>query len=309
MKIIFFGSDDFALKNLETLVASGHTITACVTQPDKPKGRGLRVQLPVIKAFAQKHKIPCLQPAKLDRVFIDELKAFNADLFVVIAYGRILPAEILSTPKIFSINVHASLLPKYRGAAPINWALINGDTETGITVIKMNEMMDAGETIAKEVLPILAADNAATLREKLAERSADLLVKTIHNLAHNNFTLTRQDLSAVTYAPKLNKELGAIRWDDKAVHIHNLVRGLIPWPNAFSYFQSKRFKILETEVVDDPAEGARAGEIFNISQEGIFVKTGQKSICLKKVQPDAGKPMDAKSFAIGHRIKVGNLVG
>lgn len=310
MNIIFFGSDDFALKSLEALCASEHKVAACVTQPDKPKGRGLKENVSVIKEFALRRKIPVLQPAHLrDDDLLEKLAGYAADLFVVIAYGRILPAEVLSLPKVFAVNVHGSLLPKYRGAAPINWAIINGETQTGVSIIKLNDVMDAGEVITQSVLPIAPEDTALTLRSKMAQQGAQLLLQTIRSIEQNHFRLAKQDLSQVTYAPKLTKELGAIRWSDKAQSIHNLVRGLLPWPAAFSYADGKRFKILETAVVNALSGTFKPGEVAQINADGIVVATGQKALCLKRVQPDAGKPMDARSFAAGQRLKVKSQLG
>jgi len=310
MNIIFFGSDDFALTHLETLCHSEHKVLACVTQPDRPKGRGLPMTVSVIKEFSVKNKIPVFQPTDLhDQNFIEELGRLQSDIFVVIAYGRILPTEILSIPKIFSVNVHASLLPRYRGAAPINWAIINGDTKTGVTLIKMNELMDAGEIIAQETVTIEENDNATTLRARLAKASGPLLLHTLKSIHDNKFHLTKQDLSKVSYAPKLTKDLGVIRWEEKATTIHNLVRGLIPWPNAFSYVKGKRFKILETEVIEDFDSRCQAGEVFSVSREGIDVMAGYGALSIKKVQPDNGKPMEAHSFASGYKIGVGVKLG
>ena len=249
MTLIFFGSDDFALVNLQRLISSPFPVVACVMRPDKPKGRGMKLAASPTKEFALKNKIPVLQPTDLNEAsFIRELQKFQADIFVVIAYGKILPAEILKIPKFFCINVHGSLLPKYRGAAPINWAIINGDHTTGVTVIKMNEIMDAGEIINAQSMPMSDDDTAVTLRARMAQTSADLLVKTLQAIATKKFQLTKQDLSDVTYAPKLTKELGVINWKEDAAAIHNLVRGLLPWPGAFTFFEGKRLKILETGI-------------------------------------------------------------
>ena len=306
MNIVFFGSDDFALKSLEKLIGSKFQISACVTQVDKPKGRGLKVAEGPIKQFAVKNSIPVLQPAKLsDLVFIDELRSFNSDLFVVIAYGKILPKEVLSTPKLFCVNVHGSLLPKYRGAAPINWAILNGDKKTGVTIIKMNPYMDAGDIISQEELIIREDDTAVTLREKMAEAGAELLLKTIQSIEKNSHTSEKQDLSQVSYAPKLSKELGVIKWDEKAQAIYNSIRGLVPWPSAYTYFNGKVLKILEAEIRPVASPKAVPGEVVFLTKEGFVVAALKDALHITKVHLESGKPMDAKSFAAGHKLHVG----
>src|SRR3989344_2026568 len=310
MNIIFFGSDDFALVNLERLARSSFSVAACVTQPDKPKGRGMKVASSPIKEFALKNKIPLLLPADLREIsFINALKEIQADLFVVIAYGKILPAEILNIPKIFCINVHGSLLPKYRGAAPINWAIIHGDRTTGVTVIKMNEMMDAGEIVSQQTIPIEEQDTAVTLRAKMAQTSTELLLKTIQSIAEKKFQLTKQDLTSVSHAPRLSKELGVIKWKDKADTIHNLVRGLLPWPAAYTYFNGKRLKILETHLTVLPSGKFAPGEILEIKKEGFLVAAADKALLIKQVHLEDSKPMDAHSFAIGYRPSPGPALG
>ncbi len=306
MTLIFFGSDDFALVNLQRLISSPFPVVACVMRPDKPKGRGMKLAASPTKEFALKNKIPVLQPTDLNEAsFIRELQKFQADIFVVIAYGKILPAEILKIPKFFCINVHGSLLPKYRGAAPINWAIINGDHTTGVTVIKMNEIMDAGEIINAQSMPMSDDDTAVTLRARMAQTSADLLVKTLQAIATKKFQLTKQDLSDVTYAPKLTKELGVINWKEDAAAIHNLVRGLLPWPGAFTFFEGKRLKILETGIGPKLTEKWQPGTIVEIKQEGLRIAAGDKILIVKKVHLEGAKPMDAHSFAIGHKLTTG----
>lgn len=311
MNIVFFGSDDFALVSLERLFRSQSRILACVTQPDKPKGRGMKVRPSVIKEFALKNKIPVLQPdfLRYDEV-IEQLKAFQADLFIVIAYGKLIPPEILALPKIFCVNVHGSLLPKYRGAAPINWAILNGDKKTGVTVMKLNEMIDAGEIISQREMDIADEDTALTLRTKMAQVGAELLEETVRSIETKKFKLTKQDLSKVTYASKLTRELGIIKWNEKAQTIHNLVRGLLPWPAAFTYFKGKRLKVLETHMKDDKLApgitGVKSGTVLRIGKEGILVAASDRTILITKVHYEDSKPMGAHSFAMGHRLAQGH---
>ncbi len=313
MKIVFFGSDDFALVILEALSKFPHEVIACVTQPDKPKGRGLKINVSVIKECALKNQIPLLQPSRLKAPqLIKQLKDYRSDLFVVVAYGRILPPELLVLPYLCAMNVHASLLPRYRGAAPINWAIINGEKETGISIIKMNAEMDAGDIFAQAKIPIDPQDTAITLRSKLAVLGADFLLKTIDSLEKNAYTLAGQDHCKATTIPKLTKNMGLISWDKPAISIHNLVRGLVPWPTAYTYYQGRMLKILETEVVDIKESGRdSAGKVVDLSKDGFVVATGDpgQGLLVKKVHLESANPMPAAQFLAGRRLSVGLKLG
>src|SRR3989338_4687761 len=306
MKIIFFGSDDFALVNLEKLVQSEHQVVACVTQADKPNGRGLHTSFSSIKQFALSRGIEIFQPARLkDEQLIQQLKSFQSDLFVVVAYGKILPIEVLSLPYLCCMNVHGSLLPKYRGAAPINWAMINGENETGASIIKMNSQMDAGDIFAQAKIKIDFTDTALTLRAKMAGLGADILLKTIDSLEKNDYTLAGQDASQISCAPKLTKELGLIPWNKPARSIHNLVRGLLPWPAAYTHFQGKLLKILQTEIVPVDVSSKQPGEVLEINPQGFVVATADGGLLVRQVHLESGKAMDARSFAVGHKLQIG----
>lgn len=307
MRIIFFGSDNFAVTNLEGLIKDpSHEVIACVTPPDKAKGRGLKIGIPAVKESALKNKIPVLQPADInDAGFRSKLKSFKSDLFVVIAYGYLLPAEIFSLPRLFSINVHGSLLPKYRGAAPVNWAIINGETKTGVSIIKMSTAMDAGDIISHAGLSINSGDTAVTLRERMAKEGAKLLVKTVNDIEAGKYSLKKQDTSLVTRAPKLTKDMGLIAWDKDAEDIHNLVRGLLPWPCAYARFDGRQLKILETEVTDVDCANKSAGQVVSLVKEGFVVACGRKSVLVRRVHPESGKAMDARSFAVGRKLEEG----
>lgn len=303
MRIVFFGSDDFAAVHLEKLIHSTHHVWACVTQPDKPKGRGLKVVDSPIKELTQANKIPLLQPATMkDQDFVNALKECQADLFVVVAYGKILPAEILSIPKIFCVNVHGSLLPKYRGAAPINWAIINGDDHTGVTVMKMSPILDAGEIILQAKLSIAPDDSVVGLRLRMAQLGSVTLLEALDKIQKNNFTLIRQDLAQVSYASKLSKELGHVDWKDPAERIEHLVRGLQPWPGVYASYKGKKFKILSGEATSIDSPLPAPGQIVVLQKEGILVSTGHKALLIKRVQPESGKPMDARAFANGQKL-------
>jgi len=306
MNIIFFGSDDFAAMNLERLVKSQHKVLAGVTQPDKPRDRHLKVTALPVKETALKYSLPVLQPEAVgDHDFIDKLKSYAADLFVVIAYGKILPTKILSIPQKFCINVHASLLPKYRGASPINWAIINGDQVSGISVIKMNAKMDAGEIISQREIRIDPHDTSSTLRVRLAQASTELLPETIQLIEKNTFRLTPQNEAEATYTKKLTKELGRIDWSDSAVNIHNRVRGLVPWPGAYTHYNGKILKILATQIVEAQSKQSQPGQIVQISKQGVDVATGTGILRVGKVHLESSKVMDVQSFVAGHKITVG----
>ncbi len=312
MKITFFGSDDFAVKSLEALMGARHDVAACVTQPDMPRDRGLKVTASPVKIKALECHMPVLQPVGLkDKSFITQLRNYNSDVFVVVAYGKILPDEILKIPRICAVNVHGSLLPKYRGAAPVNWAIINGETETGISIIRINECMDAGDILAQVKVRIEKKDTAVTLREKMAETGADCLCQTIDSMRRHALQSisTAQNNKDATFAPKLTKDLGLIAWKKSAAEIHNLVRGLLPWPAAYTYYNGKLLKILETEVIAaDPSRKA-PGVVADISKNGLIVSTGRGDILIKKVHLQSANPMDAGSFVAGHKIMAGYHFG
>ena len=312
MRIIFFGSDDFAAENLKRLIEEKFVVVACVTQPDRPSGRGLQVIASPIKIIARDHNVPILQPEKLrDEDFLKRIKSFGADLFVVISYGQILPSVVLKMPKIFCINVHGSLLPKYRGAAPVNWAVINGDKETGFTIMKMSPRMDAGEIIIQEKLNIGDDETSESLRTRMAKASAVRLCKVVKDIGAGKFTLTPQDESKVTFAAKLTKELGKINWNKSAQEIHDLVRGLLPWPGAFTSCNGKVLKILQTKVakVGTDTYLSVPGTISQINKDGILVATGKGSLLLQFVHPESSKLIPAHALASGQRLQVGMLLG
>ena len=305
MRIAFFGSDDFAAVHLMKLLESPYKIVGCITQPDRPKGRGMNVFESPIKTMALSHNIPLLQPSSLKGDHIcSELKALDADVFVVVAYGKIFSEEILSIPHIFCVNVHGSLLPKYRGAAPINWAIMNGDDQTGVTVMKMSPILDAGEIILQAKLAIGPDDTVVSLRLRMAQLGAVTLIEALDQIHKNSHNLTRQDLAKVSYAPKLTKELGHLDWRDPAVKICNLLRGLQPWPGVSTSFQGKKFKILAAQAVASESSLAAPGIIIGIRKTGILVATGNQPLLITRVQPESGKPMEARSFASGHKLVV-----
>ncbi len=310
MKIVFFGSDDFALAHLEKLFSSSHEILACVTQPDRPKGRGMKVVLPPIKEFALSKNLLCLQPNDVKgHVFSDELKRLNADVFIVIAYGRILPQSILDIPGKMPINIHGSLLPRYRGAAPINWAVINGETKTGLTAIVMNSKMDAGDILGQVEVDIEKKDTAHSLRAKMMNIGAEFLLDILDSIAKDTHVLRKQNEADVTIASKLTKELGGIDWNQSSVLINNLIRGLLPWPGAFTQYKGKQLKILDSEIIPCDTAEAEPGAVLSVDKKGINVATADGALCLKEVQLQSSKRMEASAFVVGHKIEEGMQFG
>ena len=305
MKIIFFGSDDFAQEHLECLIQAGHDIAACVTQPDRARNRGMKIIISPIKECAIANDITVLQPTDLmDEKFLQGIKQINADLFVVIAYGKFLPEEVLFIPRLASINVHGSYLPEYRGAAPINWAIINGEKETGVSIIKMNAGMDAGDIVSQKKMKIGGEDTSIVLRQRMIEEGKSLLIKTISSFGKSVSGKT-QDHEKATFAPKLTKELGRIDWNKSAIEIRNLVRGLLPWPSAYTFYKGKMLKVLESDVVEKNVSASKPGEMVDITSEGVLIATSKNALLVKKVHYESSKPMDMHSFLRGHQLTIG----
>jgi len=310
MNIVFFGTDIFAATHLSRLIQDGHAIMAVVTAPDRARDRGMKVKLLPVKMLALERLIDVFQPEDLsDAEFQNTLRKCGAELFVVISYGRFLPKGILEIPKLFCVNVHPSLLPKYRGAAPINRALINGEASTGVSVMKMNERMDAGEVIVQEALDIAPEWNAEVLWERLAELGALCLSQAVKKIEAGDFTLTPQDESLATYAHKLNSELERICWQRSATEIHNLIRGLAPRPAGHTFFEGKQLKILEAQVFSGHAAHGEPGAVAEILPAGIVVNCGQGQLLLKEVQAESSKAMSAHAFCIGHKLSKGMQLG
>jgi len=310
MRIVFFGSDEFAAVHLQHLLAGGHEIVCCVTGPDKPQGRGMKISISPVKEIAAERKISCLQPLSLkDKSIVDELKSYKADIFIVVAYGRLLTQEILSIPKIFCMNVHGSLLPKYRGAAPVNWAILNGDNETGVTIQKMALALDAGEIIAQEKMRIDDDENAARLRQRMALVGAKLLVKVLNGRPLGQVALSPQDEAQVTWAPKLTKEMGLIDWKKTARSIIDQVRGLQPWPGAYTFYNGKMLKIIQIRKSTEDKGALPSGQVINVGKSGIHLACSDAALLITEVQPEAGKVMPAQSFVAGYKIAKGSSFG
>ena len=306
MNIVFMGTPVFSLPTLHQLYKSDHNIELVVTQPDRPKGRGRKSIPPPVKQFASEKKIPVLQPKKCTSPEVVKiLGALNADVFIVVAFGQILDENLLALPHHFCINLHSSLLPKYRGAAPINWAIINGETETGVTTMRMNAGLDTGDILLSRKVPIGTEDDAQSLHDTLAFEGSALMLKTLHQLDSGTLEAICQASDLSSYAPKLKKKDGLIQWNQSAVQIHNRVRGLTPWPGAFSFLGSKRFKICKTETKSCDLSD-QPGVILRISGHGIEVGTQKERIVITELQPEGKNKMDVKSFLAGHKLIIGN---
>jgi len=308
MEIVFFGSAQFGLPSLHALQKEGHSIVCVVTQPDKKKGRGLAVSETPIKSWAVKEHIPVLQPEKINtQESIDKLTSLNADLFVVIAYGQILCQEILDIPGLHCLNIHASLLPRYRGAAPIHRAIVNGETITGISVIAMIREMDAGPILVQKQIPILDTDTCISLEKRLSEEGAACLIDCLYKIRSNTVTETPQQSALVTVAQKLKKEDGIIHWEKSAREVFNLVRGLFDWPGAFTFYEGKILKIVSAQP--DPAETKRfPGEIIDVSKETIRIACGNGSLLVRELQLEGKRKMTPGEFIAGHAVKPGILL-
>ena len=308
MRIVFMGTPDFAVGALQALVEAGHQVVAVVTQPDKPKGRGKEMQVTPVKACAMKHNIPVFQPAKVKTPeAVEILRGYEAELFVVAAFGQILSKEILDMPKFGCINIHASLLPKYRGAAPIQWAIIQGEKETGVTLMQMDEGLDTGAMLAKCVVPIEATDTGESLFDKLALAGAKLLIDTLPAVEAGTLNPQPQKDEESCYARMIKKEMGRLDWKKSAAELERLVRGLNSWPSAFTYLNGKTLKIWEA-AVEEGNSTKKPGEVAEVTKEAIKVQTGEGLLVLKNVQLEGKKRMDVKAFLLGYPLEAGRKI-
>ncbi|ADL07789.1 methionyl-tRNA formyltransferase [Thermosediminibacter oceani] len=308
MKIVFMGTPEFALPSLNALVERGHNVTAVVTQPDRPKGRKRIPTPPPVKLMAQKHGIRVYQPEKVkDKTFVNQLKALNPDLIVVVAYGQILPASVLSIPAIGCINVHASLLPKYRGAAPIQWAIIKGESKTGVTTMWMDEGMDTGDIFLQKEIEINPEWTSVELSEVLARLGGELLVETLDKIKSKNLIRIPQNHAEATYAPMLRKEDGRIDWRSKTEDIYNLIRGVQPWPGAYTVRSGVEVKIWGAKIHSIDRKGD-PGKILGIDKtRGILVGTGDGILMITELQEAGRRRMKATEFLVGHVLNEGEL--
>lgn len=304
MRILFFGTPAFAVPSLDALVAAGHEVVGVVTQPDRPRGRGQRVQPSDVKARALQHELRVLQPDRLrDAAALDALRELDPDLGVVAAYGKLLPQLLLDLPRLGMINVHASLLPRWRGAAPVHRAVIAGDAETGVTIMRVVLQLDAGPMLAREATPIGANETSAELEVRLAAIGGRLLTSVVEAMSTHAVPEEPQDEALVTYAKRLERSESPIDWRRSAVEIHNQIRGLQPWPLASASLAGKRLLVRRSELGGDV--DAAPGTIAGIDATAISVASGAGSIRILDVQPEGRPSMTARAFANGHRIDIG----
>ena len=312
MKIIFMGTPDFSVGTLEALIEAGHEVVLAVTQPDKPKGRGKEMQYTPVKECALKHGIPVFQPRKVrEPECIEELRKYEADVCVVIAFGQILPQEILDLTPYGCINVHASLLPKYRGAAPIQWAVIDGEEVSGVTTMQMDAGLDTGDMLEKAEIVLDKKETGGSLHDKLAELGASLCVQTLEKMEKKELNPQKQGDSPTAYAKMLDKELGRIDWSRSAEEIERLIRGLNPWPAAYTKWNDKVMKLWDSEVIDDESgfETEEPGTIVEVTKKYFAVKTGKGLLKICALQIPGKKRMEADAFMRGYQITKGERLG
>ena len=309
MRIVFMGTPEFAVPSLKALVESGYEICGVFTQPDKPKNRGMKLQASPVKEYALSSGLTVFQPAKMrDGEALAILRELKPDLIAVAAYGKILPVDILELPSLGCINVHSSLLPKYRGAAPINWAILNGEDETGVTIQRMAEGVDTGDILAQVSTPIDANENAAQLLTRLAKLGAELLVETVRKLENGSARATPQDENLSSHAPMLSKELSPTDWGKTARQLHDQVRGLYPWPSAVAVLDGIRCKIIRTSLLEEETD-QQPGTILQADKKGLRVACGDSRILeILELQPDGKKVMTAAAFLMGHPIQTGIVI-
>lgn len=309
MRIVFMGTPDFAVPSLKALVEAGHEVCGVFTQPDKPKNRGMKLQQPPVKEYALSAGLPVFQPVKMrDGEALGILKELNPELIVVAAYGKILPTDILDLPAMGCINVHSSLLPKYRGAAPINWAILNGEDETGVTIQRMAEGVDTGDILAQRATPIDLSENAAQLFERLAVLGAELLAEVVEQIGHGTVKAVPQDESLASHASMLSREQSPMDWTRTARQLHDQVRGLYPWPSTTAVLDGIRCKILRTALSGEASEKI-PGTVIQADKKGLIVACGDgKMLEILELQPDGKKAMAASAFLLGHPILVGTVL-
>ncbi len=308
LRIIFMGTPDFAVPSLQALIDNNENVVAVVTQPDRPKGRGRKLTPPPVKILAQKAGIPVLQPIKVKtKEYLEQLRSFKPDLILVTAYGRILPAAVLALPTLGAINVHGSLLPKYRGAAPVQWAILNGETETGITIMQMDTGLDTGDILLPGCLPILEDDTTASLAPKLAKLGGELLIEALSKLRASQLKPIKQDNSNFSLARLLTKDDGIIDWQQSAWSISCQIRGLDPWPTASTSLQEKRLRLYSPKLIQQPCT-QKPGTIIKANKEGLLIACGENCLLVSEIQKDGSKRMLVDAFLQGQGIEEGTVL-
>ena len=308
LKIVFMGTPDFAVPCLQALIDSSHEVVGVVCQPDRQRGRGKKLSPPPVKVLATAHDLPVLQPDSVrTEAFYQELQALAPDLLVVVAYGKILPESILQLTRLGAINVHGSILPKYRGAAPIQWAVINGEAETGITIMQMDKGMDTGDILLIERTPIGIQETAGQLFERLSAMGGATLAAAVDKLADGALASHPQDHDQATVAPMLDKKMGHIDWTLPAVKLQSLIRGLDPWPSAYGFINEKRFRFFQPELVLQHSS-EQPGTILRADEQGLLVATGQDCLLLREIQPEGKKRMEVATCLRGNPIEPLSLI-
>lgn len=312
MKVVYMGTPDFAVNTLEAIVNAGHEVALVVTQPDKAKGRGKKLCYTPVKEKALEYDLPVAQPEKVrEENFVEKLCEIAPDVIVVVAFGQILPESILNIPKYGCINVHASLLPAYRGAAPIQWAVIDGLAETGVTTMYMEKGLDTGDIILQSKLSLAPDETGGSLFDKLAQEGATLLVKTLSLLEEGRATRTKQDDSQSSYAKMLTKDMGCLDFTKEAVTLERLIRGLNPWPSAYTRIQDKTLKIYVAEIVSEDAisSDTKPGTVIAVDKKSFTVRCGKGALRILNLQLEGKKRMDTSAFLLGYKVEQGMQLG
>jgi len=312
MKVIFMGTPDFAVGALQAIINAGHEVVLVVTQPDKSRGRGKELAFPPVKECALANNIPVFQPVKIKETeSVEYLKGYDADIFVVAAFGQILSKEILDMPRLGCVNIHASLLPKYRGAAPIQWSILNGDEKTGVTIMQMNEGLDTGDILLVREVLISNTDTGESLFDKLSILGARAIVEALPLIESGELTPVKQDNEKSTYAKMLKKDMGHIDWSWDAYKIERYVRGLNSWPSAYTYLNGKTLKIWESEVCDKEdlnVTDKKPGTVVAVDKKSFCVSTGEGILRINSLQLEGKKRMDTAAFLLGFNIAVGDVL-
>lgn len=305
MKVVYMGTPDFAVAPLEAIIKAGHEVTAVVTQPDKPKGRGKEMQITPVKECALKNGIPVLQPVKIkEPEAIEELKKYPADIFVVAAFGQLLSEEILHIPRFGCINIHASLLPAYRGAAPIQWVIINGEKKTGVTIMQMAKGLDTGDMLLKKEVLIDEKETGESLHDKLMAAGAELIVEALPKIEKGEIVPEKQNDALSCYASRLTKSMGLIDWTGDAVSIERLVRGLNSWPSAYTMYNGKTLKIWEADVIAGNSS-FRPGTVAGVGKDYFDVASGEGRLRIKTLQLEGKRKVSARDFLLGYEVVCG----
>ena len=308
-KIVFLGTPQFAVPTLGALIDEGYEILAVVSQPDRPKGRGRKLSPPPVKILARENRLDVHQPERLDDDFLQFLVSADPDLLIVVAFGQIIPGTVLRSAPWGAINIHGSLLPRYRGSAPIQWAIINNERETGLTTMFMDEGLDTGPILMQDEIVIMEGETAGDLHDRLSFRAPGLLIKTLQGLANGTVVPRNQDESLSTYIPKLKKEQGLIDWARPAERLCGLIRGLDPWPGAFTYYKGNMLKLFRCFAGDYAETGAVPGRIRGINERGLEIETGKGSLVVAEVQIPGKKRLPFREFVKGSPVHPGSILG